>query len=269
MKLAKSYFAIFSLFFFCLIANAQVEKSMLFECPEEASIYDTDRFGNLYIAKENTLFKYNPNGELYAEYSNFQWGDIDAIDISNPLYILVFYRTFQRIEYLDNQLNTIRSATDINSIGLTDVSLICSDKQQNVWMYDQSLGQLFKYNIEEENIVNRSQIVPQLVNMNTNPIQLADDNYAVYLNIPGTGLVVFDQNAAYSKKLPFMACEYFQLENNTLYSLEKEHIIAYPLNEYNVDTLAIEIPNKAGLFLIRNQKIILKERDKLIQYKLD
>lgn len=269
MKLVKSLLCIFSFLFFDIALQAQVEDNILFECPKNASIFDIDRFGNVYLVDENQLFKYSPNGQLYAEYSNFQWGDIDAIDISNPLYILVFYRTFQRIEYLDNQLNPIRSATDLSTLGLSDVSLISSDKQQNIWMYDQLLGQVFKYNIEEKMIVNRSQILPQLIDMKDNPIQLLDDNYNAYLNIPGTGLVVFDQNAAYTKTLPFMACNYFQLDKNTLYSLENKRIVAFPLQEFRVDTLDIKIPNRTLLFLIRNQKIILKENKKLLQYKVN
>lgn len=269
MKWPKQIFLYCCFLFFSFASIAQVEKEVLSTYPENASIYDSDRFGNLYIVKENQLFKYSSNGDLYAEYGNFQWGDIDAIDISNPLYILVFYRTFQRIEYLDNQLNPIRAATDLSLLGLSDVSLIRSDKQQNIWLYDQLLSQVFKYNIDEQNIVNRSQTLSQLINMKANPIQLSDDNYNVYLNIPGTGIVVFDQNAAYSKTLAFVNCQYFQLDKNTIYSLESNRIIAYPLQEYSVDTLSIKLPKKTAEFIIRNQKIIIEERNKLVAYKLN
>ena len=269
MKFPKSLYHTIFLLFFSFASLAQIDKKVLSPYPENASIYDVDRFGNVYIVKENQLFKYNSDGSLYAEYGNFQWGDIDAIDISNPLYILVFYRTFQRIEYLDNQLNTIRAATDLSLLGLSDVSLIRSDKQQNIWMYDQLLSQVFKYNIEEQRIVNRSQMLSQLIRIKENPIQLSDDNYHVYLNIPGTGIVVFDQNAAYTKTLAFLNCRYFQLDKNIFYSLEGNQIITYPLKEYSVDTLSVKIPKETVEFLIRNQNIIIEEHNKLVRYKLN
>src|SRR5438552_190098 len=67
--------------------------------------FTADNLGNFYTVREDELIKYLPNGKMFARYSNLKLGSISAIDVTNPLKILLYYRDFQQIIFLDNQLS--------------------------------------------------------------------------------------------------------------------------------------------------------------------
>ena len=62
-----------------------------------------DALSDYYFAKNNVFFKKTEQNTF--EYKNLFFGKITAIDIQNPLKIVLFYQDFNTIVTLDNQLN--------------------------------------------------------------------------------------------------------------------------------------------------------------------
>ena len=62
-----------------------------------------DALNDYYYAKNNVFFK--KTEQQTFEYKNLFFGKITAIDIQNPLKIVLFYQDFNTIVTLDNQLN--------------------------------------------------------------------------------------------------------------------------------------------------------------------
>ena len=61
--------------------------------------FTTDNIGNIYAVKEDELMKYLPSGRFFARYSNLKLGSITAVDATNPLKIVLYYRDFQQIVF--------------------------------------------------------------------------------------------------------------------------------------------------------------------------
>ena len=74
-----------------------------------------DALNDYYFAKNNVFFK--KNQQQTFEYKNLFFGKITAIDIQNPLKIVLFYQDFNTIVTLDNQLN------ESQKINLSDFSI--------------------------------------------------------------------------------------------------------------------------------------------------
>src|ERR1700739_3471195 len=71
----------------------------------QADFFTTDNQSNIYIVKGNELTKYNTSGKLLYKYSNKNLGNIDFVDASNMLRLLVFYKNFLQVVFLDNTLS--------------------------------------------------------------------------------------------------------------------------------------------------------------------
>src|SRR6476659_8841896 len=67
--------------------------------------FKADNLNNVYMIKDDELIKYLPDGRFFRRYSNLKLGTITSVDVTNPLKILVYYRDFQQIIFLDNQLS--------------------------------------------------------------------------------------------------------------------------------------------------------------------
>lgn len=106
----------------------------------EADLYfGKDALGYDYFAKNNVLYK-QKNSEKW-EYKNLSLGKITSVDLINPLKILVFYRDFNSVILLDNQLSEI---SKINFSDFDIVAQTCSMASRNrFWVYDNLTSSLY------------------------------------------------------------------------------------------------------------------------------
>ena len=81
--------------------SQQSSKYKLLEVPKNNQI-EVDQYGYFYIIDQDNLIKYDSEGHTLYHYSNKLLGNIDQIDISNPLRPLLFYKDQGLIIVLDN-----------------------------------------------------------------------------------------------------------------------------------------------------------------------
>jgi hypothetical protein len=104
-----------------------------------------DQFGYFYSIKNNILSK--SKKEEWFEYKNISLGKPTKIDIQNPLKIMLFYKNFNTIILLDNQLSETQKInfSENEMPILVDAAGIAS--QNRLWIYNsltQEIG-LFDY----------------------------------------------------------------------------------------------------------------------------
>ena len=104
-----------------------------------------DSFGFFYTLSDNVFSKVGPTEKW--EYKNVSFGTVTAVDLQNPLKIVLFYEDFNTAVLLDNQLN---ESQKINFSEITTPILATAvglAGQNQVWVYNslnQQLG-LFDY----------------------------------------------------------------------------------------------------------------------------
>ena len=107
-----------------------------------------DNQQNKYSIKNNILTK---NSETITyQYNNLGLGKITRVDFQNPLQIVIFYKNFNTVVLLDNQLNEIKKI-DFN-LKSTPVSLeaVALSSQNQIWIYDSISSKIGLYNINTD-----------------------------------------------------------------------------------------------------------------------
>lgn len=106
-----------------------------------------DNQKNHYGIKNNVIIKRSTSD---FEYKNVGLGKIYNVDFQNPLQIVVFYKDFNTVVLLDNQLNEIKRI-DFNLIPeLVQLEAVGLSAQNQLWVYDGISNKIGLYNITND-----------------------------------------------------------------------------------------------------------------------
>lgn len=205
---------------------AQSTFKLIATIPVEADFFTTDKQGNIYIVKANELSKYNKTGKLLYKYSNKNLGNIDFVDASNMLRLLVFYKNFSQVVFLDNTLTLSAEPVSLDKMGFQLAQLICSSYNNGMWLYNQQnlelvrIDQTFSKTQQTGNLSLLLQIYLQ-------PVYLLEYDNKVYLNNPSTGILIFDIYGTYYKTMPVKNIQSFQPVGDQIYYMADNQVKAY------------------------------------------
>ncbi|QEE49269.1 hypothetical protein FUA48_06655 [Flavobacterium alkalisoli] len=117
----------------------------------------TDAFGWEYTITDNEFRKQNDQKRL--NYKSLSLGDIYRVDLQNPLQIVLFYKSFNTVVLLDNQLTeTARfNFSDISQPIIAEAAGLAS--QNRLWLYDINTQQIGLYDTSQNSF---KTITPQL-----------------------------------------------------------------------------------------------------------
>ena len=144
MNFLKKY--IFILLIFISVSFTQGDKKAQVEIISPLDFFTTDNLGNIYTVKNDEVVKFLPNGKFFARYSNLKLGKIASIDATNPLKIILYYRDFQTIVFLDNQLSANSEAVLLDALGLEQSELVCAGSNNSFWIYNKQNNELIRFN---------------------------------------------------------------------------------------------------------------------------
>ena len=119
---------------------------------------ETDRFlgadelGNLFYMTNETL--YRKSGSREFSFSNFDLGTVSQVDVSNPFKILLFYKEFNSVIILDNNLNELSERLDFTGeTAFNNVLFVANSSQNNIWLYaDDNKLHLYNYRLLAEEV---------------------------------------------------------------------------------------------------------------------
>ena len=82
---------------FCGKSFAQNAFRVIRNIPVQARLLAVDELGNSYVVRvDNTVFRFNENGDSTGFYRSTLNGDIGTVDATNPLRILLYYPDFSK-----------------------------------------------------------------------------------------------------------------------------------------------------------------------------
>jgi hypothetical protein len=169
--------------------------------PVNAVDFAVDNLDNIYfITASDQLRKLNADGDSLGTYNNIRrYGKLSAIDVSNPLRLLLFYKDFGTIVILDRFL-TLRNALDLRKQNIPQVSAMGISYDNNIWIFDEYNNKLKKID-EDGNTVLETPDFRMLFSESIVPTQIIDRNNYVYVYDPARGVYLFDRYGTYKKKL--------------------------------------------------------------------
>ncbi|TAL63074.1 MAG: hypothetical protein EPN85_01070 [Bacteroidetes bacterium] len=199
--------------------------------PAFSSFITTDNLGNIYLTKEDILEKYDSEGKFLKNLSNKALGTISFVDVHDPLKILLFYKSFQQIVFIDNMLAGSGNFISLDALGYNQTSLACSSHNNGFWIYNQQNSELIRF---DQNLQKTQQTgnITQLTGIKLNPDFITEQNNMLFINNPESGILVFDIYGTYSKTIPVKGLKRFQISNEQIFYLREGK-----LKSYNMKTL--------------------------------
>ena len=192
----------------------------------------TDTFGNIYVMSTNEISKYNAKGILQKTFSNKRYGKISFLDATNPLKILVYYKDFQQIVFLDDQLTLSNNPISLENLGYEQTSLVCSSMNNSFWLYNNQNNELVRYSKELQPLVKTGNL-KQILQSDIKPNFIKEHNGNLYLNCPSFGILVFDIYGTFSKIIPLKNLAEFDIVNGNVFYFENKTLKEYQLQTFN------------------------------------
>ncbi|MDI1354313.1 MAG: hypothetical protein PSX36_05325 [bacterium] len=178
--------------------------------------FTVDNLGNIFTIREDELVKYLPSGKFFARYSNLKLGNITTVDATNPLKLVVYYRDYQTIVFLDNQLSLNSDVVSLQEMNYEQTDLVCAGANNSFWIYDKQNNELIRFNENSKKIAATGNL-KQILRTELNPNYMLEHNNYLYLNCPQTGIYVFDIFGAFSKIISIKDLKQFQVNDNLIY----------------------------------------------------
>ena len=191
-----------------------------------------DDFGNTYVITKTEILKYTIRGLFLKSFSAKRYGSIDFVDVTNPLKILVYYKDFQQILFLDNQLTASSNMISLENLGLEQTSLVCNSVNNSFWLFDKQNNSLLRFN-EKSNQLVKIDNLKRVLDMDLKPNFLKEKNNYLYLNCPDEGILVFDMYGSFLKTIPIKNLFDFDVQNENIIYFKDNY-----LNEYKTKTFS-------------------------------
>ncbi len=225
-------------------------------------VYDyftTDNIGNTYLVNGEELIKYNNTGVLFKKYSNKRYGNITKTDATNALKILLYYKDFQQLVFVDNQLSQNGDVISLEQLGYEQTELVCSSFNNSFWIYNKQNNELVRFN-ENSQPVAKTGNLKQTLRANIKPNFMLEHNSYLYLNCPDNGVYVFDIYGTFTKIISIKNLENFQVSNNILYYFKDRQLVMY-----NSKTFEEQIQYNDNYYSVRMEKTVFVSCNSSVQ----
>ncbi len=235
MKINKYYF----LLLYSLTLQFAFSQDSLLTITSD-KIY-VDNIGNIYTLRQHTITKYFTNKQIKT-FSIKTFGNVASIDVTNALRVLLYFKDFQKILFLDSQLSQNGDVIQLSNLGLEQVSLVCSSFNNGFWVYNQSNNELLRFNQSFEVNVKTGNL-KRILNMDIQPVFMTEHNGKLYLNSPEIGILMFDFYGSYLKNIPLLHLSEFQVQYPFIFYVYQNKFFSYHIETFE-NTEITNIPEE-------------------------
>ena len=216
--------------------SQQSSKYKLLEVPKNNQI-EIDQYGYFYIIDQDNLIKYDSEGHTLYHYSNKLLGNIDQIDISNPLRPLLFYKDQGLIIVLDNTLSQQKEPISLNELGLYQTSCIANSNFDNgIWLYDIDVNEIIKINQLSQVNYRSGNLSVLIPNMEFPILNLKEKNRKLYV-VTRNKIFVMDQFGSLLSVINLSAEKGLIIKEKNIITYDGNAICQFDILDFKIDTL--------------------------------
>lgn len=226
----------------------------------DASAFTVDNLGNVYIlSSKGLLKKYNNKGDSVNVFNDVRrYGSVYAMDATNPLKMLIYYRDFSTVVMLDRFLNRINTI-DFRKAGIFQAKAIATSYDNNVWIFDEQSAKIKKIG-DDGRLLSETVDLRQVLDVIPSPDKIIDRDGYVYLYDKDKGLYVFDYYGALKNELAITGVNDIQVINKTIMGRKDGKFVRYTLGTLDMQEAPLpESINKAEIISIMPQGIYIKD----------
>ena len=237
---------------------------------EDFTAFNVDAIGNIYVTTPtDQLKKFKPDGTQIAVYNDVKrFGKISAIDVHNPLKVLVYYKNYSAIVMLDKLLS-FRNQIELKPLQIFDVNAAATAYDNSIWIYDEQ-------NFKIKKLDDKGLLLLEFADLRTlfdiapSAEKLIDEDNQLYLIDQEQGVFVFDYYGAFSRLIPIKDLSDITIEKNYLIGFRDNIMEVVQLKnltskKYTLPTLA----EKTKAFKFINNKLYILTQTSLNIYRLD
>lgn len=235
------------------------EFTLIRSVPTAATFATTDNLGNLYLVKGDVLEKYDSEGKFLKNLSSKSLGNITFIDTRDPLKILLYYRSFQQIVFVDNMLAITGNSVQLDALDYNLASLVCSSHNNGFWIYNPQYYELIRF---DQNLQKTQQTgnITQLTGLNVNPNFVTEYNNQLFLNDTAAGILVFDIYGTYSRTIPLKGLSHFQVSNEQIHYLRDGKLKSYHIRTQEEGELMLPASDVLHVRTEKEKLYLLKQK---------
>ena len=216
--------------------SQQSSKYKLLEVPKNNQI-EIDQYGYFYIIDQDNLIKYDSEGHTLYHYSNKLLGNIDQIDISNPLRPLLFYKDQGLIIVLDNTLSQQKEPISLNELGLYQTNCIANSNFDNgIWLYDIDVNEIIKINHLSQVNYRSGNLSVLIPNMEFPILNLKEKNRKLYV-VTRNKIFVMDQFGSLLSVITLSAEKGLIIKEKNIITYDGNAICQFDFLDFKIDTL--------------------------------
>lgn len=183
-----------------------------------------DHLGSAYVLRESgAVEKYDSAGNLTGTYINKRLGEITAIDAINPMQVLVWYRSFQTLIFLDRTMNEM-GRMEFSGAGYYGVSIVTTAADGNLWIYDELINKAVKLT-RAGDIMFESWPLNLDFRKGFSPVCIRDNGEQVVLTDPASGMCQLDQYSGSPGCNPLVKTGAFDLAGDWMISAGEQKIL--------------------------------------------
>ncbi len=252
----------------CVRTLAQPSPSVVRVIPTEARLLAVDETGAAYLVRsDNNLVRYTASGDSSAFFRSILNGPIGAVDVTNPLRILVYYPGFSTIVTLDRFLAPM-TEIKLTRLGISAPTVVAASADGGLWVYDPVNVRLKKFS-EDGRLLQEGSDLRLELGLVPGPTYLIERDRRLALCDTAQGIFLFDRFAAPTTTLPIQGVHRVQLIGSQVVYQAGSELRLYDALSGRESTLVIPPGDGAVLSAqtLRGVLYVLYERA-LVLYKM-
>lgn len=235
----------------CLsIADLHGQKFSLIKTIDAKDVWEftTDKLGNLYVADDKVISKYDLNGNFLCSYSDYDFLNFRYLDATDPFKLMLFSPEFQNIRLLDSYFGLSGQLYLFNYPEMGLPALASATDDGNYWIFDRQNLVLRKIDMRG-NVLISSTYLYLLYERNYLPTYMHSNRDWIIMNNQNNELLVFDRFGNYYKGVVLDSAEFQQVTGNLLFFIQNNKLIAFNFTELKQST--VETPDLSDVSAIR------------------
>lgn len=235
---------------------------------DHARSISTDDLGNVYLVRQdNALIRYNSEGDSTGNFRSIQNGDLQWVDATNPLRVLLYYPSFSKLLLLDRML-TVKNELDLKKLSIFNAPAVGMSADGRIWVYDFVNARLKKID-DQLNVINTSNDMRQESQTVPRPTALLERDTRVFLCDPLNGIYTFDRFASYLNTLEIKGVKQLQAFGSQLIYRDKDSLRAYDLKTLSLRTIPLPAQSDFITARIERNRLYLLFTDRLELYRVN